>query len=227
MAVYYDWFTTDAASLSSWTTGGAFWYPSANGSCSVSGQYVGPRTAGVNFVSSANVGRMSDSTAYRDIDISSVADEIDEGDRTATLSGWIASFTPDEGNYALEFYDASNVIIGARISGTPIAPDCTWTEQSVSAAIPVGTRKIRIILVATYKSGSFLNAYFTDFNLDIDFDMTTELVVSAAYVNGLVDIDKTGDLTVTSAWVQGLVELNKVDLQQTPAGVPTSIACFA
>lgn len=72
----------------------------------------------------------------------------------------------DSGRLYLEFYDSSGSFISSQVnSGTDPS---SWTLETVKAAIPVGTRRIRLGTNNTRASGTELSTYWDDFALAVN-----------------------------------------------------------
>jgi hypothetical protein len=71
----------------------------------------------------------------------------------------------DRGRVRIAFYDNADAIIGAAVSGPDVSGYVAWANNYVKAAVPTGTRKIRLTLLGTRVSGTYCDAYWDDFEL--------------------------------------------------------------
>ncbi|WNJ17868.1 fibronectin type III domain-containing protein [Pontibacter sp. G13] len=104
--------------------------------------------------------------AHQDVDISPYATRIDNNELYAYFGGrlrdWSGSDVPE---VYLEFLNGSNQVIstGASIS----SQSATWTEVSLSEAIPSGTRTIRYFIQGTRNDGTDNDSYMDELFLRV------------------------------------------------------------
>ncbi|OPJ63745.1 choice-of-anchor D domain-containing protein [Clostridium oryzae] len=107
-------------------------------------------------------GAASTDTAYQDIDVSDISQEVDSSDVAFNLSGYMSKlFSNSTAKIEADFFDAGNQKIGSKTLvdySTDAVKDATgnyimdWQQKSASGTIPSGTRKIRVSLIADIPS---------------------------------------------------------------------------
>ena len=161
---------TDINSPPGWTTTGAFTatrygatgFPTA----AQSSEYGG----GTNFFAGGNT---ASSSAAQSVDVSSAAADIDAGAITATLSGLLGGYAEqaDAITVLATFRGAGNASLGSVQIG-PVTPAerANTTEllaRSASAAVPVGTRAIEVVMTAVRNAGTSNDGYADNISLTI------------------------------------------------------------
>jgi hypothetical protein len=101
-------------------------------------------------------------TVHKDFDLSSAADFIDAGFAYVAFEAYQCSqdATQDQGRISIEFYNGSDVIIGSRISTDWAATDEFTVVGIPSTAVPINTRKVRLLYEGNWLSGSYLNVAY-------------------------------------------------------------------
>ncbi|MBK6549149.1 MAG: fibronectin type III domain-containing protein [Flavobacteriales bacterium] len=99
--------------------------------------------------------------AYQDVDVSGDATAIDAGTATLRYGGWFANWQgSDLPKMALEFRNAGGTLLG---SAPEIGSNTgTWTRVQNDAAVPVGTRSVRVILTGTRQAGADNDSYMDE-----------------------------------------------------------------
>lgn len=132
---------------------------------------------GANFFS----GGKDDTTsaAGQLVDIPEAQSEIDAGRVSATLSAYLGGRLDDEDNATVTatFEDAhSDVVFGTVQIGPVTAAErnnvTKLLPRSTVAAVPVGTRRIRIVITATRTAGTHNNGYADNLSLTLDLGPT-------------------------------------------------------
>ncbi|MEP1488496.1 MAG: hypothetical protein ABJK28_08715 [Algibacter sp.] len=112
---------------------------------------------------------------YQDIDVSTLASDIDTGNITFQFSGYINTWNGiDEGQIILEYRDSSNNILSSYDTGLQIPT--SWTLFSDSQVSPANTRIIRVRLLSTKHQGSYNDGYIDNLELyAIDNPLTSNI----------------------------------------------------
>jgi len=104
---------------------------------------------------------------YQDVDVSSYASQIDSSTQEFTFTGYTQSYnqTPlDEARIVVEYRNDSNVILTSYdTNGTTNLG--SWGSNTNTMVAPVGTRTIRVRLIATTGDGPSNDGYFDDLSL--------------------------------------------------------------
>jgi hypothetical protein len=113
------------------------------------------------------------STATQTIDVSVAATEIDAGGVQAKLSAFLGGYAsqPDAAMAEAVFLGATDAQLGTARVG-PVTPadrnsKTTLLPRSANAAVPAGTRKIKIVLTATRGDGTYNDGYFDNIALEL------------------------------------------------------------
>lgn len=117
--------------------------------------FAGPTTAG-------------NSELYQDIDVSAYAADIDKGLVRYDFTGWEyggGPFPNDSCSFRIECRDVGSSVLNTWDSGFYTA--AIWAIQARAQALPVGTRTIRVRLVATRNGSIDPNCYSYFDNLDL------------------------------------------------------------
>ena len=136
----------------------------------------GPPDRGLNFFAGGptNAG----STASQTIDTTADAAQIDAGQITFDLSGYLGGFSDQGDNAVLSatFLSASNLLLGSASIG-PVTPDdrrdiTGMLLRSTSGAVPVGTRSVNVNLQMTRLDFMYNDGYAD--NLSLIFHVVPE-----------------------------------------------------
>jgi len=112
---------------------------------------------------------------YQDIDVSADATEINAGNVEFAFSGYIqtpVNTQADAGRFTVDFLNASNVVLGTSytvVQSNSTGSGVTWRFYTNSRIAPVGTRTVRIRLIASIAATPAINAYFDDISLTKSF----------------------------------------------------------
>jgi Putative phage tail protein len=141
------------------------------------------------------------STNFRDtqtVDVSGWANPIDQGNASARGRVWVNETDDgsDHGRVALVFLDADDNVLDSEEPAYDTFTPGAWTQVEAEAAIPVGTRKIKLCLDSRRDSLPFSVA-FDDATLEINPGNTlTELPVVVYQISAQVDRGFPGAATV-------------------------------
>lgn len=104
----------------------------------------------------------------QDIDVSARATAIDAHAYRISFSGYTRSFdqpSPDQTNITVEYLNAAkNSVLGFYTTGTA-ANTAAWVNYTNVQLAPVGTRFVRVRLIATWQSGDAIDSYFDDISI--------------------------------------------------------------
>jgi hypothetical protein len=161
-----------------------------------------PHTGGA-YLHSTSSGAASE--CYQDIALpADVLDEVDASLLTFEFAAWQAGYTDaDTGTMRFQFLDGSDGDLGTT-TGSPYDGTSTWAQNTLSAAVPVGTRKVRLTLLGTRAAGTSLDAYWDDLTATLNVtqppdthleafvlpDSTVRMVWTADYLNGQFNIER-------------------------------------
>ncbi len=161
------WTTTTNITEHTYDAVGSQNFPDANASAAIGGanQFFagGPANRAGNNVE----------TATQDVAVPAAAAEIDAGGVTATLSADLGGFATQDDQAAITatFLGSGSQQLGSLTIGPVTAADRNNTTQllprSGSAAVPSGTRKIRVALTATKFAGAYNDAYADNISLTL------------------------------------------------------------
>jgi Phosphoesterase family/Putative Ig domain len=164
----------------SWTTSGDFTqilYSTGNGYPTQSSP--GPSNRGNAFFGG---GYASSSTATQTISIGDLASEIDASKITYNVSGWLGGYANQDDNMKLvaTFRSSSGGSLGTAQIGPVLAAERNnetgFLLRSKTAAVPVGTRSIRLVATATRKVGSSNDGYADNLSLELNSSGKTNTV---------------------------------------------------
>ena len=100
-------------------------------------------------------------SAFQDADVTAFSDSIDAGVAIAEYGAMLANWNGnDVPGMALQFLNSSDEIINESDTTTLTNP--AWTLVTEQASIPIGTRKIRLIIMGTRISGADNDSYFDE-----------------------------------------------------------------
>lgn len=143
---------TDCNGSSDWRVqGGTNGFPVAK-----SGSYI--FFSGCNYVKGV---------IYQDIDVSSLATDIDDGNINFTFLGYmqVANEDPaDGGQMVVEYKNAAGVTLVSYNTGIQKVKG-VWTPYTSTLTAPEGVRKVRVSLKSYTYNGSSVDAYFDDLSL--------------------------------------------------------------
>jgi hypothetical protein len=161
----------------------------------------------------------------QDLDVSSLATDIDAGTRTLAVNfDFYDSDVYDNGIVALEFLNGSGTSLGRQVSfqTDSVAESEQWKTRSVFGYPPVGTRTVRVTVSAikvVANTTSVRNLHFDDFKASLFFlDDDNDLMADGWEVaNGLdpSDPDDASELSVGG---------NLTNLQEFLAGTDPDLA---
>lgn len=155
------------------------------------GGWVGPHSGSRYFSFDTSA---SGSSAYQDITIPTAQEaDVDTGLIAFWLRAWRATDTDDWARWQIIAYDASNVELARMTPPEQKGPNATWVQYSNFLRLPALTRKVRILMEGTVKSGSFLDAYFDDVEAWLD----TYSGTITSYANTLGTGNRTGTITTS------------------------------
>ena len=143
--------------VNNWTEVTGSFESIASGECAGNNAHSGSRLFAVGGVCDPN----AYAEGYQDIDISSYATMIDVDSAEIYFGGYLSDYSgSDIPEFKIEFYDASNGILGTTNTYQNQSPD--WTLVSDYQPVPVLTRKIRMVLMGTRNAGTDNDSYFDD-----------------------------------------------------------------
>ncbi|MBN9351348.1 MAG: T9SS type A sorting domain-containing protein [Chitinophagaceae bacterium] len=122
---------------------------------------------------------------YQVVDVSSMAADIDAGNRNFTFTGFMQVYnqTPPDGSLMLvEYLGASDNLLVSYNTGLQ-SDKGVWTEYTSTITAPPGTRKVRITLKSYPFNGSSVDAYFDDLSLTSTQIVPLKLVSFSTVVN--------------------------------------------
>ncbi len=159
------WATTTNITEHTYDAAGSQNFPDVNASAAIGGgsQFLagGPANGAGNNVE----------TATQDVAVSASAAEIDAGGVTATLSADLGGFATQDDQAAITatFRGSAGQQLGNLTIGPVTAADRNNATQllprSAAAAVPPGTRTIRVVLTATKFAGAYNDAYADNISL--------------------------------------------------------------
>ncbi|HEV8427371.1 MAG TPA: RHS repeat-associated core domain-containing protein [Pyrinomonadaceae bacterium] len=147
-------------------------------------------------------GETASAELRQDIDVSTFAATIAAGTQAFALKSFVrsgAEATPDTTRVILEYRNAANTTMIARLDSGEVSSTSAWQLIEDTRIVPAGTGWIRIRLIATRRSGTINDAYFDA----LSFRPVTG---SGVKLNGVVTDDGLpagGALTVTWSKVSG------------------------
>lgn len=153
-----------------WTTANNFTVGTyANSSGFPTASDPGPGDRGANFFAGGPA--TASSSAFQVIDVSAGAAFIDLGGSTYNLSGWLGGFggQNDSATLTITFRDLSTATVGTAAIGPILDVNRGGATglllQSVSGAVPVGTRTILTTLNMNRTAGSYNDGYADSLSL--------------------------------------------------------------
>lgn len=104
---------------------------------------------------------------YQDIDVSSLAADIDASNLNFTFSGYMQVFNQSPADGAMmkiEYFNASDVLVSSYNTGITKNVG-VWTQYVSTITAMPGTRRVRITLRSFVYTGPSVDAYFDDLSL--------------------------------------------------------------
>jgi uncharacterized phage protein (TIGR02218 family) len=144
----------DRADLTGWTV------VSGSASAKTASAPLGPKT-GTHFLEG---GAVASFEVHQTVDLAGVADpaKTDAGDYRITIQAWRANGggdTVDQGRLRLQLLDSSGAVLATPLdTGSEVAPTSWALREAVDAAVPAGTRQIRVLFTGTRMGGTACNA---------------------------------------------------------------------
>lgn len=132
---------------------------------------------GTYFARPLDDGTASPRELYQDVSVSAHATAIDASRVGVTMRVYhcgVASGN-DQRNIALEFYDGASALLGSRITssnhtgGYNLRMHFAYLGGAEDLVVPVGTRTIRAILIATWLTGTNVDSYFDNVQLTLRY----------------------------------------------------------
>lgn len=145
----------ETGDLTGWTVTAGTWATASTSDSVKPGPHLG------TYYFSAD-GSASDAAMHQDIAVPAAAvNAIDAGKGRAEVSLYINTYANTDDAYTgFKFLDGAGAEIGASLESRVRTDTGVWREEKIVAAVPAGTRTIRLNLRATLTSGSFANTYF-------------------------------------------------------------------
>ena len=113
-------------------------------------------------------GEVASAELRQDIDLTAFAATIGNGTQAFAWKAHVrsrAEATPDTARVIVEYRNAANTTMIARLDSGEVASTSTWTLLEDTRIAPAGTGWIRIRLIATRRSGTTNDAYFDALSL--------------------------------------------------------------
>lgn len=134
-----------------------------NWSCYAQKNFINPPQAGTLLFFA---GPCTPAELYQDVDVSNLAPWIDKGQQKFEFSGWVSTWLQqkDSSRFIVEYRPGSGAPLTTYDSG-PIAVPLPWKEVSDVRTAPVGTRSIRVRLLAVRAEGTQNDGYFDSLSL--------------------------------------------------------------
>ena len=129
----------------------------SSGECAGNNAHSGTRLFAVGGVCNPN----AYGEGFQDINVDAYASMIDQDSAIVFFGGYLSDYSgSDVPAFQLEFYNASNTLLGSTVSYENQSPE--WTYVFDNIAVPATTRKIRMILTGTRNAGTDNDSYFDD-----------------------------------------------------------------
>ena len=133
------------------------------------------------------VGGVCNENAYaegsQEIDVSTYQSLIDSNSVSAVFGGYLSNYNGNDiPSLKLEFYNANNILISTSQTYSNQTPN--WTLVTEEEMLPLGTKKIKIILMGTRNAGSDNDSYFDEVFLKLNLHgiMCEEAVLSTGKI---------------------------------------------
>lgn len=143
--------------VTGWTQVAGSFESILSGECAGNNAYSGSKLFAVGGVCDPN----AYGEGYQDINLDSYASMIDQDSAIVFFGGYLSDYSgSDIPAFQLEFYNASNTLLGSTVSYENQTSEWSYVFDNVS--IPSTTRKIRMILTGTRNAGTDNDSYFDD-----------------------------------------------------------------
>lgn len=143
--------------LSGWVEVSGSFESILSGECAGNNAFLGSKLFAVGGVCDPN----AYGEGYQDIDLSAFSSMIDEDSAIVFFGGYLSDYSgSDIPAFQLEFYNASDILVGSTPSYENQSPE--WTFLSDNVAVPASTRKTRLILMGTRNAGTDNDSYFDE-----------------------------------------------------------------
>ena len=143
--------------VTGWTQVAGSFESILSGECAGNNAYSGSKLFAVGGVCDPN----AYGEGYQDINLDSYASMIDQDSVIVFFGGYLSDYSgSDIPAFQLEFYNASNTLLGSTISYENQTSQWSYVFDNVS--VPATTRKIRMILTGTRNAGTDNDSYFDD-----------------------------------------------------------------
>ena len=151
---------------------------------------------------------------YQNIDVSSLAADIDAANLNFTFTGFMQVYNQSPSDGALmkvEYFNASNVLVGAYNTGITKNAG-VWTQYTSTITAMPGTRRVKITLKSYMYQGPSVDAYFDDLSL------TSARILPLQLISFTTALDRTN--AVLATW-KTANELNndRFELQRSRDGM--------
>jgi len=162
---------SDVVSVPHWNSSGNFTVAQYGASTGVLATCPGPSSRGANYF--AGGPNTAASSAWQDVNVSTIGSDIDADFVVCNLSGWLGGWSGDNDNAKLTAYyiNASGQTIGSLTVGPVLAADRVNVTgllyRQATIRIPHGTRTIRCMLTMTRVSGSYNDGYADNLSLTL------------------------------------------------------------
>jgi YD repeat-containing protein len=113
-------------------------------------------------------GATSSAELRQEVDVSSFATSIDAGSQGFAFQGFVRSFNqspPDRGRIILEYLNQAKSAVLVSFDSGQIGNTGAWQRVANQQTAPIGTRFVRVRLLATRQLGSSNDAYFDGMSL--------------------------------------------------------------
>ena len=147
-----------------------------SGECSGNQAFSGSRLFAVGGVCIDN----AYAEGSQEVDVSAYQAQIDSDSVSVVFGAYLSDYNGNDiPSLKLEFYNANNSLISTSQTYSNQTPN--WTLINEEEMVPLGTNKIKIILMGTRNSGSDNDSYFDDVFLKLDFNgmLCEEAVLNA------------------------------------------------
>jgi Leucine-rich repeat (LRR) protein len=165
------------------------------------------------------------SEIFQEIDLSSMITEIDAGQKTFKFSCHFRSFTAglDESQAIVEYLDETANVLSTYDTGLVISPT-GWIEYSDIRVAPIGTRTIKVTLIATKNFGNNNDGYIDNVVLE-DF---SEIAIpdsnfEQALINDSIDSDGIINGTVL---LSDIIDIDFLDVSSESISDLTGLEYF-
>ncbi len=182
----------------------------------------GPPDAGRNFFAGGS--GTSVSSAEQTVDVSGSAAAIDAGRGRVTLAAWLGGWAgqADSARVDAQFLGTSGAPIGSVSIGPVTASQRNSQTKllpvgSGSVAVPVGTRKIRVVITATRAEGVYNDGYADSLSLVLTEASTAPATIAGTY-SWSVKGRRSGSQPVISVFGRGRFKVDARGRVRTASG---------